>query len=124
MSSERREGWSARPARRRVDYRDSEALSMDDHEDAYKVEDLFGGGNCRDALETLYRFLDGELTADKRRAIERHLEECSPCLRAFDFEAELKAVVARSCRDQVPENLRRRIVEALSEASKGELGSV
>jgi mycothiol system anti-sigma-R factor len=72
---------------------------------------------CRDALQTLYHYLDGELTDQRRRQIRHHLEICSPCLEAFDFEAELKMVVARHCRDRVPDHLRLRVVMALAEAS-------
>jgi mycothiol system anti-sigma-R factor len=61
----------------------------------------------------LYTFLDGELTADRRRQIQHHIEECGPCLQAFDFEADLKALIARKCRDEVPESLRRRVADAL-----------
>ena len=77
-----------------------------------------GGGKCEDALRTLYTYLDGELTSERRIAIQRHLSECSPCLQAFDFEAELKTLVARSCRDQVPDSLRHKIAEALAQASE------
>ena len=70
---------------------------------------LTSGGECEEALRTLYHFLDGELTPDRRQAIQHHLDECSPCLEAFDFEAELKLAVARCCRDQVPERLRQRV---------------
>jgi mycothiol system anti-sigma-R factor len=76
------------------------------------------GGDCEQALRTLYYFLDGELTQARRQAIQRHLDECSPCLEAFDFEAELKLVVARCCRDQVPEGLRQRIADVLARASE------
>jgi mycothiol system anti-sigma-R factor len=75
-----------------------------------------GKSDCQEAMQTLYHFLDGELTDDRRKIIQRHLEECSPCLDAFDFEAELKAVIARNCRDQVPEHLRQRVLRALMEA--------
>jgi mycothiol system anti-sigma-R factor len=68
---------------------------------------------CQEAIATLYTFLDGELTSDRRETIQRHLDECSPCFEAFGFEAELKAVVARNCHDDVPESLRRRVAEAL-----------
>ncbi|HTW08464.1 MAG TPA: mycothiol system anti-sigma-R factor [Acidimicrobiales bacterium] len=68
---------------------------------------------CQEAIATLYTFLDGELTADRKGTIQRHLDECSPCFEAFGFEAELKAVVARKCREEVPESLRRRVAEAL-----------
>ena len=77
-----------------------------------------GGADCEEAIHTLYHFLDGELTDERRYEIQVHLEECSPCLEAFDFEAELKLIVARKCRDQVPDSLRERVHQALLEASK------
>lgn len=73
---------------------------------------------CREALDILYQYIDGELTVERRLQIKQHLDDCGPCLDAFDFEAELKLVVARKCRDQVPDALRKRIAEALLEASR------
>ncbi|MGH9054371.1 MAG: mycothiol system anti-sigma-R factor [Acidimicrobiales bacterium] len=81
------------------------------------MDQLAGGGNCREALETLYHFLDGEMTPERRVAIQAHLDQCSPCLEAFDFESELKMLIARHCRDQVPESLRLRVAEVLARAS-------
>jgi mycothiol system anti-sigma-R factor len=74
-------------------------------------------GECRQALERLYTYLDGELTDQRLGEIRHHLEECSSCLEVFDFEAELKLVVARHCRDHAPEELRIRVAIALAEAS-------
>jgi len=68
---------------------------------------------CQEAIATLYTFLDGELTTDRRETIQRHLDDCSPCFEAFGFETELKAVIARNCRDEVPDSLRRRVADAL-----------
>jgi mycothiol system anti-sigma-R factor len=82
------------------------------------MDEAASGGDCEQALRTLYYFLDGELTQERKLAIQHHLDECSPCLEAFDFEAELKIVIARSCRDQVPERLRRRVADVLSQASE------
>ena len=82
-----------------------------------------GHGSCEEALDTLYWYLDGELTEDRRRQIQIHLKECSPCLGAFDFEAELRAIVARRCRDQVPDQLRLRVAAVLAAASGGTLPS-
>ena len=69
---------------------------------------------CQEAIATLYSFLDGELTPDRRQLIQHHLDDCGPCFEAFGFEAELKAVIARKCRDEVPQSLRRRVADALS----------
>jgi len=68
---------------------------------------------CADAVERLYHFLDGELDEASRADVQRHLDDCLPCLEAFDFEAELRLIVARKCRDQVPEMVRVRIWKAI-----------
>lgn len=74
------------------------------------------GHDCDDALQELYEFLDGELTPDRRARIEQHLESCPPCFEGFDFEAELRVVVARKCQEQVPDVLRQRIADAIRAA--------
>jgi mycothiol system anti-sigma-R factor len=84
-------------------------------------------GDCDDAVHRLYHFLDGELDDTRRADIKRHLDECLPCLEAFDFEAELRIVIAQRCRDEVPEGLRERIAmaidhEHLRDDSHGRLG--
>ena len=68
---------------------------------------------CADAVERLYLYLDRELDEILMADVQRHLEECLPCLEAFDFEAELRQLVARKCRDEVPDQLRVRIVLAI-----------
>ena len=74
--------------------------------------------NCDDALHELYGFLDGELTVERRMKIQRHLDDCPPCYEAFDFEAELRIVIARKCTEEVPESLKQRIAEALAQESE------
>ncbi len=74
--------------------------------------------DCQDTIERLYHYLDGELTDERRAEIKQHLDDCSPCLQAFDFEAELRHVIAMKCRDHVPESLRRRVRAALAEEER------
>jgi mycothiol system anti-sigma-R factor len=69
---------------------------------------------CAEALHRIYQFLDGELTAEKAAAIQRHLDLCPPCIGAFEFEAELRVLVSRGCREVVPEELRRRVAAILA----------
>jgi mycothiol system anti-sigma-R factor len=69
--------------------------------------------SCEDALSELYRYLDGELDDATRVRISAHLDGCSPCLEAYDFEVELRRVVVSRCQEQVPEELRARILEVL-----------
>jgi mycothiol system anti-sigma-R factor len=69
--------------------------------------------DCDETIHRLYHFLDGELTDDRRVQIQRHLDECGPCLDVYDFEAELRHVVASRCRDRVPDTLRERIARVI-----------
>jgi len=68
---------------------------------------------CGDAVHQLYLYLDGELTPDRRELIKHHLDECPPCFEAYDFEADLRIVIAHKCREQVPDHLRVRVARAL-----------
>jgi mycothiol system anti-sigma-R factor len=79
------------------------------------VDDQEAPKDCSGALEELYWFLDGELTASRRTAIRGHLDRCLDCLETFEFEAELRAVISTCCRaDVVPEHLRLRVFEAIA----------
>ncbi len=84
---------------------------MTDTDDTMPVQ----GSRCSDALHELYGFIDGELTPDRRTAIQEHLEGCPPCFEAFDFEAEIKGYLAEKCRERVPESLKDRIAQAIAE---------
>ncbi len=78
--------------------------------------------DCREALHRVYHFLDEEeMTPELRHTIERHLDRCAPCLRAFGFEAELRKLIADKCKDQVPEGLRTRIAVAIDHEHKQRL---
>lgn len=68
---------------------------------------------CQEVLARLYSFLDGELTEERRLKIRYHLDECSPCLEAFEFETELRQMVANRLRDRVPEVLRLKISQLI-----------
>jgi mycothiol system anti-sigma-R factor len=68
---------------------------------------------CQESIETLYFYLDGELTDDKREVIKAHLDKCQPCLEAFDFEDELRRIISMKCKDRVPEGLKDKVFQAI-----------
>jgi len=76
--------------------------------------------DCNETIERLYTYLDGELTDERRHEIKEHLDECAPCLGAFDFEFELRQVIANRCKDHVPASLRRRVHDAIREEERRE----
>ena len=65
--------------------------------------------DCREALDNLHSFLDHELGPVDHERIVHHLEQCGPCLREFDVERIVRALVARSCCQVAPEQLRLRV---------------
>ncbi len=68
---------------------------------------------CREAVEELYVFLDGQLDDTRRSTIQRHIDDCSHCLDTFDFHLELKMVVSKRCQTELPAGLRDRVLAAL-----------
>ena len=93
---------------------------MADQHDVDHHDHEHGAGDCESALAEIYTYLDGELTEEKRHLIAKHLDGCNPCVEAYDFEAELRMVISRRCRDEVPETLRIRIAEKLTLIARGE----
>ena len=66
--------------------------------------------DCGDVLDAVYHYLDGELTDTTLHQIRHHLDLCSPCLREYGSEREVKILVARSCCETAPEELRQAVV--------------
>jgi len=73
---------------------------------------------CEDVLDEVYLYLDLECSDERRQLIKSHLDECSPCLREFGIEQEVKALVARCCgAERAPDELKARLRAKLSELS-------
>jgi mycothiol system anti-sigma-R factor len=68
---------------------------------------------CEQALQALYHYLDGELTDQRRVLITAHLDGCTTCLGAYDFEVELRQVIVSRVQDRVPDSLRMRIAQLM-----------
>jgi len=67
-------------------------------------------------LAEVYLYLDLECDEGRRDMIRRHLDECSPCLREYGIEQEVRALVARCCGNETaPIELRERLRLRLSE---------
>ncbi len=66
--------------------------------------------DCNEILDRVYVFIDNELDGASCEQIQTHLDECGPCLREVDLERMVKALVARSCTEQAPVELRQRVM--------------
>jgi mycothiol system anti-sigma-R factor len=74
--------------------------------------------DCKEVLAEVYFYLDLECDERRRSLIRHHLDECTPCLREYGIEQEVKALVARSCGDErAPAELRSRLRIKLNELS-------
>ncbi|MGY2702657.1 MULTISPECIES: mycothiol system anti-sigma-R factor [unclassified Nocardioides] len=65
---------------------------------------------CADFLEQIVYFLDNELDAADCSAVRIHLDQCNPCLEKYDLQRTVKSVVARSCAEAAPDELRQRVL--------------
>lgn len=84
--------------------------------DAAASGPVTGHGHCSDVLADVWAFLDDELDPERRAAVRKHLDECSPCLEEAGIDSKLKALLARKCGgDQAPEDLKERIAARLRE---------
>ena len=71
--------------------------------------------DCSEALLRVYEYLDGELGPDDVAKIQAHLDECGPCLKEYDLDTTLKALIKRSCgREPAPDSLRTTIMTRIS----------
>jgi mycothiol system anti-sigma-R factor len=71
--------------------------------------------DCSEVLHRVYEYLDGEMNVDDTHKIAHHLEECGPCLREYDLDQALKALVKRSCQcESAPAELRTQIMARIT----------
>jgi mycothiol system anti-sigma-R factor len=72
--------------------------------------------DCREVIAEVWMFLDNECDHQRRELLQRHLDECSPCLEQFGLEEHLKALLARKCGgDHAPDALRQRLRQSIRE---------
>lgn len=65
--------------------------------------------HCEEVIRHLFEYLDGEIGAEKRRQIDRHLEECRGCFSRAEFEKALRQKVQQLGREKAPRSLQRRL---------------
>jgi len=70
--------------------------------------------DCSEVLEEVWLFLDHECDGNRRELLQKHLDECSPCLEQFGIEEHLKVLLARKCGgEHAPETLKQRLREKI-----------
>jgi anti-sigma factor RsiW len=69
--------------------------------------------NCRDCLEQISNYLDGELEAGLRRRLEDHLKMCQHCRVVFDSTRKTIELYCDGRLFPLPEDVRDRLHQAL-----------
>ena len=70
---------------------------------------------CSEVLDKVYLYLDGEADSHDEEHVRIHLDECAPCLRKYGLEQAVKALVARSCAELAPVDLRDRVLARIQQ---------
>jgi mycothiol system anti-sigma-R factor len=70
---------------------------------------------CADYLDRIVYFIDNELDAADCSVVRAHLDSCNPCLERYDLQRTVKSIVARSCTEAAPEDLRQRVMFQIRE---------
>ena len=72
--------------------------------------------DCSEVLAELWLFLDNECDQQRRQLLQRHLDECGPCLAELGLDEHLKALLARKCGgDHAPDALKQRLRQSIRE---------
>jgi len=64
---------------------------------------------CREAIEQLWAYIDGELENADEQSVARHLEACKGCYPHYDFQNAFHEFVRRHVARSVPPDLRKRV---------------
>ena len=76
--------------------------------------------DCSSVLDRLYEYIDDEMAADDCASIQKHMDDCAPCLAEYGLEQAVKALVHRSCGcDTAPDQLRLKILSKIRQAQGG-----
>jgi mycothiol system anti-sigma-R factor len=71
--------------------------------------------SCAEATRRLWEYLDATVDAATREAIEEHLARCRRCCGELEFARELRRFLASSAREQLPDDVLRRLNQTLEE---------
>jgi mycothiol system anti-sigma-R factor len=73
--------------------------------------------DCSEVLAEVWLFLDNECNVDRRRLLEKHLDECSPCLERYGLDEHLKTLLATKCGgEHAPDGLKQRLRATIRKA--------
>jgi len=76
--------------------------------------------SCDHAVEQIYFYVDGEMSAFRRMRIRWHLRRCGGCCDAYDFEERVKQMVRNKSRTEPSAELIQRLHTLIREEAGDE----
>ncbi len=75
--------------------------------------------DCQAAADRLHELIDQELTPEVEAAVQRHLDECAPCMAVYEFERGFRRFMKLKMQGiRAPGDLRDHITQRLSEEKR------
>lgn len=71
--------------------------------------------DCSQVIHQIFTFIDNEMDQADCAVIQKHLDDCGPCLAKYDLERTVKSLVQRSCSEQAPNDLREKVLIRIRE---------
>ncbi len=68
---------------------------------------------CTAFIERIVYFLDNELDENDVVEVRLHLDGCGPCHELYDVQRAIKTLVARSCPERAPEELKAKVLYSI-----------
>lgn len=78
--------------------------------------------SCREAVERMWAYIDGELPATEGEAVREHLAACGCCVPHYDFQKAFCQFLRGHRGSGAPAELRRRVFLRLLAEEKAEKG--
>ena len=81
--------------------------------------------SCADAVRQLWDYLENEVSAQDREAVEEHLAFCRRCCGEIEFAEELRSVLGEASEVELPADVEARLVSTLDDldATQDDLSS-
>ena len=80
--------------------------------------------DCAEVLAEVWLFLDHECDDARRKLLERHLDECTPCLAEYGLDEKLKKLLATKCSgEHAPDGLKNRLRQSIRDIKSASLSA-
>ncbi len=74
--------------------------------------------SCSDAVRRLWEYVEGALDSSERAEVEEHLSLCRRCCGEVEFAQELRLVLSKQAREEIPAEVRSRLTAYLEELER------